>query len=778
MADNNQPTESVNPAFALINEGNALEELGRIAEAMLRYEAAVNTYPRCARAHLNRGNILLTSEKFDEARSAYQLAIACDPHYAAAHFNLGNLNYRVGEFELALRNYRAAVDIKPDFANAFVAMANALDSLGRAAEAVESYQNALTIIPEYSEVHFNLGILEMTQGRHNEAVRSLLRAVEIKPDFVQARQTLGIELRKLEDLNVAEASYRRILAIEPDSEEILYELTMILVARGKVLEALPLLIPAIERGPTLAIKIAFASCVARSRFVIPDSRIRAALKTAIAEPWGIPSRLCPAALSLIVLDTRIANCVHVANASWPARLPKAAVFGADGLAALAEDFLLHTMLEAAPVTSIEFEHFLACARHALLEIASRNEVPDLSDIAALRFYAALSQQCFVNEYIFDCDDEERIAAADCRTSMLALLDANELVPPLLLLAVAAYFPLHSLRGATHLLDSIYPTPVDAVLRQQIREPLEEQALRAGISCLTPVSVGMSEEVRSQYEHNPYPRWVKLPKHEQSPYFNEVLRRSLPFAPFKPMADDHAPEALVAGCGTGSNPILTSQRFRGVRVLAIDLSLSSIAYAKRKTRELRITNIEYAQADILNLSSIARRFDIIESIGVLHHLADPFAGWRALLSLLRPGGFMHLGFYSEIARRHVVKAREIIAARGYSSTPDDIRRFRRDIATDIELKSLSQYPDFFSTSDCRDLLFHVQEHRLTLSQIQSFLFESGLHFVGFELDRSVQNQYRGFFTDDPSCLNLCNWASFETNNPDTFVGMYQFWIQKP
>jgi tetratricopeptide (TPR) repeat protein/SAM-dependent methyltransferase len=776
-----QPAASVSPAIAMIDEGNALEEQGRIPEAMARYEAAIQVDPRCARAHLNRGNILLAGAKLDEARSAYQLAIACEPRYAAAHFNLGNLNYGAGEFELALRNYQEAIDIRADFADALVAMANALDSLGRTAEAAESYQRALAINPDYAEVHFNLGMLAMTQGRHDEAVKSLLRAVEIKPDFAQARHTLSIELSKLEDLDVAEASYRRALAIEPESEGILYELAMILLARDKASEALPLLMPALERTPTRAIKVAFAQCVMRIDFTANDSRIRGALKTAITEPWGIPSQLCRSALGLIMLDPRIADCVCLTNASWPARLPKASVFGLDGLAALAEDSLLHAMLEAAPVSSIEFERFLTCARHALLETASSKQAPTASDIAALRFYAALSQQCFVNEYVFDCDDGEKLAAAACRTKLVALLDANAVVPPLLLLAVAAYFPLYTLRSASRLLDSNYPTPIDAVLRQQVREPFEERALRAGIKCLTPITVGVSEEVRSQYEQNPYPRWVKLPKLEQSPYFNAVLRRSLPFGPFTPMADDGAPEALVAGCGTGSHAIFTAQRFRGIRVLAIDLSLSSISYAQRKTQELGTTNIEYAQADILKLSDIPRTFDIILSAGVLHHLADPFAGWRTLLLVLRPGGFMFLGFYSELARGQVVKAREIIAARGFSSTPDDIRRFRQDLAdgkAGAELQSLSRSQDFFSTSECRDLLFHVQEHRLTLGQIDSFLADFGLHFIGFEMDRSVLDQYRARFTDDPSCTDLRNWASFEADNPYTFAAMYQFWIQKP
>jgi Tfp pilus assembly protein PilF/2-polyprenyl-3-methyl-5-hydroxy-6-metoxy-1,4-benzoquinol methylase len=703
---------SCSSAVALIDEGNALEEQGRIAEAMARYDAAVQADPQCARAHLNRGNIL-ASAQFEEARRAYQLAIACDPHYAAAHFNLGNLNCRAGEFELALRNYQVAIEIRPDFADAFVAMANALDNLGRTAEAVESYERALIINPGYAEVHFNLGLLARAEGRLEDAIKSLRRALEIRPDST--------------------------------------------------------------------IKLAFANCVGRAKFTTNDPRIRAALATAIIEAWGMPETLCLSALSLIMLDQRIASCVRFANGSWPARLPKVALFGATGLTALATDTLLHAVLETTPVSTLEFERFLTCARHALLETVSNNQTPDDLEIAALQFFASLSRQCFLNEYIFDCDDRERSTAAACRTKLLALLDANAVIPPFLVLAVAAYFPLNTLCDASRLLATNQPPPVDQVLREQIREPLEEQALRSGIECLTPITAGVSEEVRSQYEENPYPRWVKTPIQEQALHLNDELRRSLPVAVFTPMADDSAPEALIAGCGTGMHSIFAAQRFRGIRVLAIDLSLSSISYAKRKTRELGITNIEYAQGDILRLGDIVRTFDIIESGGVLHHLADPFTGWRILLSRLRPGGFMRLGFYSELARRHVVKAREFIAAHGYSNAPDDIRRFRQDlIAKDmsVELQWLSEVPDFYSMSNCRDLLFHVQEHRLTLGKIESFLAELGLHFIGFELDPMVLEQYRARFTDDPSCSSLRNWARFEADNPDTFVGMYQFWIQQP
>jgi tetratricopeptide (TPR) repeat protein/2-polyprenyl-3-methyl-5-hydroxy-6-metoxy-1,4-benzoquinol methylase len=777
----NPPTASKNSAVAMIDEGNALEEQGRIAEAMARYDAAVQADARCARAHLNRGNILLFRAQLEEARSAYQLALACDPQYAAAYFNLGNLNCRAGKYELALHDYQMATDIKRDFADAFVAMGNALDSLGRSAEAAASYARALVINPAYAEAHFNLGVLAATQGRPDEAVTSLRRAVEIRPGFASAHLALGRALNSLGRLDAAEASLRRALSIEPESAEILCNLAMTLRLRGKSTEAVQLTMRALTHALTWTTKTAFASCVARTGFMTNDLQIRATLTTAITETWGTPYELCPPALALIMLNQSIARCVRRANESWPARLPKAALFGADGLPTLAADRLLHALLEATPVTSLEFECFLTCSRHALLETASSKQAPDPSDIAALQFYAALTRQCFVNEYIYECDDSERLAAAACRAKLLELLDAGAAVPLFLLLAVAAYFPLYSLRDPTRLLAADLPGPVDDVLRQQIREPLEERALRAGVECLTMITSGVSEQVRDQYEQNPYPRWMKLPIQRQALHFNEELRRTLPLGRFTPMPNDTAPEVLVAGCGTGGHSIFFAHRFRGARVLAIDLSLNSISYAKRKTQELGIPNVEYAQADILKLGDISRTFDIITSAGVLHHLADPFHGWRILLSRLRPGGFMDLGFYSQVARRHVVKVRELIAASGYASTVDDIRRFRQDRAlwnTSAELQCLSSSPDFYSTSECRDLLFHAQEHRLSLGQIESFLSDLGLHFIGFELDAGVLNQYRARFADDPTATDLRNWGRLEADNPDTFAAMYRFWIQKP
>src|SRR4051794_29009761 len=107
-------------------------------------------------------------------------------------------------------------------------------------------------------------------------------------------------------------------------------------------------------------------------------------------------------------------------------------------------------------------------------------------------------------------------------------------------------------------------------------------------------------------------------------------------------------------------------------------MTSLCYAERQTRMLGVKNVRYAQADLVQLQETGLTFDVIESTGVLHHLADPLFGWRVLLSLLRPSGVMNIALYSEIARRDIVLAQRLVATRGYRATADDIRKCRAEI----------------------------------------------------------------------------------------------------
>src|SRR5262249_1729047 len=149
------------------------------------------------------------------------------------------------------------------------------------------------------------------------------------------------------------------------------------------------------------------------------------------------------------------------------------------------------------------------------------------------------------------------------------------------------------------------------------------------------------------------------------------------------------------------------------------------------------------------------------------------------TLMRPNGLMYIGLYSELARRGIVAAREWIAARGYEATPDGIRACRQEMARidDPAWKSIFTLLDFYSLSECRDLLFHVQEHRVTLPQIAAFLAGANLKLLGFLTPAKVMRQFRARFPAAEHLSDLACWHAFETENPDAFINMYHLWVQK-
>ena len=95
-----------------------------------------------------------------------------------------------------------------------------------------------------------------------------------------------------------------------------------------------------------------------------------------------------------------------------------------------------------------------------------------------------------------------------------------------------------------------------------------------------------------------------------------------------------------------------------------------------------------------------------------------------------------------------------------------------------LKSAIYWNDFFATSECRDLLFHVQEHHITLREIKLFLAATGVQFGGFMLDALTFQHFATRFPEPAAMTNLDCWQDFETQAPSTFTAMYQFWVHKP
>jgi len=100
------------------------------------------------------------------------------------------------------------------------------------------------------------------------------------------------------------------------------------------------------------------------------------------------------------------------------------------------------------------------------------------------------------------------------------------------------------------------------------------------------------------------------------------------------------DIVVAGCGTWQAAKYAVCR-PDARVVGIDVSATSLDHTDALKRKYNLTNLETRQLPIENAEALDRQFDVIVSTGVLHHLADPAAGLRALRSALRPGGAIYL-----------------------------------------------------------------------------------------------------------------------------------------
>jgi Flp pilus assembly protein TadD/2-polyprenyl-3-methyl-5-hydroxy-6-metoxy-1,4-benzoquinol methylase len=704
---------------------------GDLAAADAGYRKVLARVPDHAGALHYLGVAALQRGQMDEAAKLIARAIAQEPRDPQSHYHLGLACGALGRLKEAEAHNRRAIALKPDYAEAWLNLGNALKGLGQGDEALASYRRAIALQPRLAEAHFNLGNVLAAKDDHAGASASYRAAIAARPGYADAYYNLALTLITAQRGGEALAAAVSLLALRLDDG-----------ARKLFVEAVA------------------------STNDIPDiPRLGDWIETALAEVWCWPSLIAPAAAR--ILRRRPAGAILARPEKGDVSLATA------DLRTLASEKLFCRVAENVVVPDPHWEAVFRSLRLELAQMAARRE----ADEALLPLACAVARQCFLSDYVFDFSGDEMERAQRLSAALGEALAAGQPVSTHQVAAVASYLPLHKLDHAEKLLDRDWPKPAAALIREQVAEPLEERRLRTTIPAITAIDDPVSRQVQAQYEENPYPRIPNLPRGGAPVPFDQTVQRLLPLAPFTPLGKSGI-DILIAGCGTGSQ--MLPPGVSNARILAIDLSLTSLSHAKRKAAQMGAHAIAFAQGDILRLPATGRSFDVIESTGVLHHLADPFAGWDALVACLRPGGVMRICLYSELARADVAAAQALVKAGGYGPSADDIRRFRRDVAAlpaDAPARRMLRVADWYNISECRDLLFHVQEHRMTIPQIAGYLGRTGLRFLGFDLPAAVRARYAARFPQDAAMTDLPSWDLFERDNPQTFREMYNFLVQK-
>ncbi len=197
-------------------QGIALFNQGRLNEAVLAFQQALQLVPDFTEAHSNLGNILYYQGKHDEAVACYQQALRIRPDDSGVYNNLGNVLVAQGKFAEAVAACQRAVQLDPTNAGAFNNLANAFKGFKDFDQAVACYRQAVYVNPDYAEAYNNLGLTLMEQNKPAEAMVSYQQALRIKPDYADACNHLGLALAEQWQMDEAITCYDRALQIEPN----------------------------------------------------------------------------------------------------------------------------------------------------------------------------------------------------------------------------------------------------------------------------------------------------------------------------------------------------------------------------------------------------------------------------------------------------------------------------------------------------------------------------------------------------------------------------------
>ena len=589
--------------------------------------------------------------------------------------------------------------------------------------------------------NLSLGITALKAGDYETAKQALTLAAKNSRD-AGVHANLGAALTQTGDISEAAAAFTEALKIKPNLEQ------------------------AARRLSTLQLN----SHIAKPETLNPFG-LRAALKFNSFEKQPI-------------VDLAIAHCL--AQKEWLAVLEQTTTNPQDAAenlignrtSPLLKNDLLLAALSLGKNTDPLFERLLAALRRHILLNTDTDRM--LNDKAFLPLLITLMSQCHQNEYVWPVSENERKIVADTPLDIPNLLSGT-LEASFSLIKKLLYLPLQTSEFKELNLDNaskLKPKALQIKLKSLLEAQAREDNIKLQIKSYQITSDEISSKVRQQYEESPYPRWTSL--HISKP---GSLRKALEnfYGAEKLNFMDNPFDVLIAGCGTGQQAARSASGYgENASVLGVDLSLASLAYGKSKCEEFGLTNIDFAQADILALSDMDKSFDIIECVGVLHHMADPFHGWRVLIDKLKPGGLMYIGLYSDFSRKNITALRNESENPGPDCSDEDARAYRNILMNRKEGElgySLRTSADFFALNEFRDLVLHQSEKPLTLEQIDGFISQTDLELRGLVLPPNADDAYAHMFNEQPTPGTLANWHKLETENTSLFDGMYLLWFER-
>jgi SAM-dependent methyltransferase len=248
----------------------------------------------------------------------------------------------------------------------------------------------------------------------------------------------------------------------------------------------------------------------------------------------------------------------------------------------------------------------------------------------------------------------------------------------------------------------------------------------------------SEIVARQYETWSYPRpEPDIAAYTQAGNYDfsdpSLFRRKL----WPRKVEPDGLEILIAGCGT-IQAATYAYKNPECHVTAIDISESSLGHEKYLKQKHNLENLDLFAMSLDEVVRLGRSYDLIVSTGVLHHLADPETGLRALRDVLRPDGVMSLMLYGYYHRFGVYMMQDVFRLARLEQDEHGVNVVRQTIAALPAWHHVKAYttqaPDLEYDAGIVDTFLHRQDRAYTVPQVLAFARENGLEFQAW-LDKA-------------------------------------------
>jgi 2-polyprenyl-3-methyl-5-hydroxy-6-metoxy-1,4-benzoquinol methylase len=183
--------------------------------------------------------------------------------------------------------------------------------------------------------------------------------------------------------------------------------------------------------------------------------------------------------------------------------------------------------------------------------------------------------------------------------------------------------------------------------------------------------------------------------------------------------------LDAGCGTGA--FSRSFAALGADVTAIDITPASIQRARELDGLAGVDGVDYRPMSVFDPPREAP-FDIVASLGVLHHTPDPLRGFFAISSVVKPGGLLIVGLYSPISRAHILATRAAIKLLSRGDERTEYRFAGSKLLRTLRVRSVGEQ-NADQPARIRDLLVHPNEKPVLAQDALQWFGRAGFDVIG-------------------------------------------------